>query len=278
VVCKKRKMNPISLNLTIHNKEVVLEDALRRIKLFTSGAYELICVLDGCTDRSEEILNEFIRDNKDLSIKVIYADDVFETKANNLAAKISSGDYIIIIQDDICLNEDKWNERLLKPFNIRNVFAVTGNCSHNWVINPKSKHIYEDIRDDCWCDIINHVDHANRHSIPRDIFAVRDCVNRAPLAINRADLETMNYFDEIYSPQEMDDHDLCLRVKEKLGKIVGCYWIDFICNPAWGGTRGEDLQPKPWLFRANHRSVRIFLDRHRKYLESGKRTIKNIKC
>ena len=195
---------------------------------------------------------------------MLYSDNVFETRANNMAARRSTGDYIIIIQDDVLINEPFWNERLLKPFELSNVFAVTGNMAHNWEINPESKHINEDFnRNDCWCDILNHIHHANRNTIARDVFAVRDCVNRAPLAISRRDLETMNYFDIAFAPQDMDDHDLCFRMHKKLNKKVGCYWIDYICKPEWGGTRGPDLQPKSWLFEAQHKNTRIVLQRHK---------------
>jgi glycosyltransferase involved in cell wall biosynthesis len=268
----------LSINLTIHNKANILDTVLWRIEEMTVGAYELVCVLDGCTDDSEKILLGFCKNNPHVKSKILYADDVFETKANNIAAKASTGDYIAIIQDDVWLEEYGWNKRIMKPFIMKDVFAVTGNCAHNWIFNPSTKHLYEGVRDDCWCDIINHIDHANRHNMPRDVFAIRDCVNRAPLCIDHSVLKELNYFDEIYSPQEMDDHDLCLRAKKLLGKIAGGYWIDYRSDMQWGGTRGENLQPKPWLFKANHHSVRIFYDRHRDYFDNGVRTIINVPC
>ena len=42
-------------------------------------------------------------------------------------------------------------------------------------------------------------------NIPRDIFAVRGTVNRGPLMINLEDLKELNYLDEAFSPQDMDD-------------------------------------------------------------------------
>ena len=38
-------------------------------------------------------------------------------------------------------------------------------------------------------------------------------------------LKELNYFDEEFSPQDMDDHDLMFRMRKKLGKVCGCYWI-----------------------------------------------------
>ena len=103
----------ISINLTVHNKEFLLLECLERIKKYTVGPYELVVVLDGCNDNSEEILDIFTKENKGIKIKKIHAPDVFETKANNLAAKASEGEYISIVQDDMLINEAGWNERML---------------------------------------------------------------------------------------------------------------------------------------------------------------------
>jgi len=253
-----------SLILTVHNKGFLLKDSLERLKIFTKGNYELIVVLDGCSDDSEQVLLKFIKLNPKIKIKIKYSDDVFETKANNIGLKEAESEYVIIIQDDMLINEGNWNTRLTHPFRrFNDVFAVSANCSHNWKFNRNSKHLnmVEDL-DNCWCDIISHVDHAGKHwGLSRDIFAVRQCVNRGPLAINHSDLITMNYFDEKFAPQDMDDHDLCFRMMKQLGKVVGCYWIDFISDFSWGGTR-ENGRHKPWLLKANHKNMKLVWERH----------------
>ena len=90
------------------------------------GSYELVVVLDGCSDNSEEILDLFIKENGGIRIKKMHAPNVFETKANNIAAKASEGEYISIIQDDMLINESGWNERMLKPFlSFNDVFFIS---------------------------------------------------------------------------------------------------------------------------------------------------------
>ena len=85
----------------------------------------------------------------------------------------------------------------------------------------------------------------------------------------------MNYFDEVFSPQDMDDHDLCFRVREKLGKHVGCYWIDYESDSLWGGTR-EAGQTKQWLLDSNRKNCEIVLDRHAESIKN--KIIDNRKC
>ena len=91
-----------------------------------------------------------------------------------LGLKFAEGDYAIIVQDDIIVQEPGWNLRMMEPFEVfDDVFAVTAN-THNWVPNPHSLHLgmKEDL-DSCWCDILHHTDHAQRKNTPRNEFAVK---------------------------------------------------------------------------------------------------------
>jgi glycosyltransferase involved in cell wall biosynthesis len=259
-----------SLILTVHNKDFILPKVLESIKKHTSNNYELIVVLDGCSDASESIVDNFIGENKDLKIKKIYTPDVFETKANNAGLKEAVGDKVIIIQDDMIINEDDWNIRLQKPFDeFNDVFAVTASSTFNYRFNQSSKHIQlkpEVDREigDCWSDIFTYESHINRsQGLSRNIFAVRNNVCRGPLMIDHADLVKLNYFDEIFEPQDQDDADLCYRAFKELDKVVGAYWIDYISDISWGGTRPDGNNPASWLLKAHHKNTRIVFDRHK---------------
>jgi len=270
-------INKHSIILTVHNKGYLLPQVLNGIKINTVGDYELIVVLDGCSDNSKEIITSFKYNHPTINITIIETPDLFETKSNNAGLKLATGEIIIIIQDDIIVTEMSWNDRLTKPFRVfDDVFAVTANCAHNWEINANSRHIHTTENNGHeWSDILNHVDHANRTTIDRDIFAVRQCVNRGPLAINHVDLKSLGYFDEVFAPQDMDDHDLCFRMSEKLNKVVGCYWVNFDSDINWGGTR-VDGQTKSWLLKANQKNMRIVFERHNNKIKN--KIIENRVC
>jgi len=256
-----------SIILTIHNQEEIVESVLEGIEDNTTGEYELLIVLDGCTDRTEELVDAYLNNSTITSrVTILHADDVFETKANNIGLKEALGDYVIIVQDDMIIKEKDWNQRMRKPFQkFDDVFAVTARTAHNYQVNPNSKHMgMEEDLDDCWCDILSSCDGSNRQNTPRHIFSVRSTVNRGPLMINHEDLRKMDYLDETYSPQDMDDHDLMFRMHKKLGKVCGCYWIDFDSKPEWGGTRKETGAPAPWLLKAQHKNTKIFYERNKK--------------
>ena len=101
-----------SIILTIHNKDWLIDKVIQNIYQNTTGTYELIIILDGCTDNSEEVVYNNIKDDA----TVLYAANVFETTANNMGLRRASADKVIIVQDDMVITEQGWNERLQKPF------------------------------------------------------------------------------------------------------------------------------------------------------------------
>lgn len=252
-----------SIILTVHNKEWLIGNVIDSIFNTTVGNYELLIVIDGCTDNTESVVLEILK-NKNINYKLFFAPNVFETKANNIGLKNASGDKVIIVQDDMIIKENGWNKRMQKPFDVfDDVFAVTSRTAHDWEFNPNTQHLgMKENLDDCWCDICIHTNHADRTNISRDTFAVRSSVNRGPLMINREDLKKLNYLDEEFSPQDMDDHDLMYRMHKELGKVCGCYWIDYESKDEWGGTRLSG-SPAPWLLKANHKNMKLFYDRHK---------------
>ena len=267
----------LSVNLTIHDKGFLLRNVLSGIKENTLSNYELVAVLDGCSDDSESILDQFILENPSIKVKKLFADDVFETKSNNIAARASEGDFIAIVQDDMVITESGWDTRMLTPFSkFDDVFSVTARTSHNWIINPESKHLdLERPPLGVWSDILLHVDHAHRNNTERDIFEIRDSSNRGPLMINHEDFEKLNYLDESFAPLDMDDHDLHYRAMKELGKVTGLFWIDFISEDRWGGTRAGGSTAQ-WHLDSNHKNSKIILNRHRDVINTRKKESRKI--
>ena len=167
------------------------------------------------------------------------------------------------------VKEHGWNVRLQKPFdNFYDVFAVTSRSAFNYRFNQSSRCAYmdedEDLKIDTdWSDIFGYQSHTNRdEGLQRDIFAVRNNVCRGPLMLDHEDMWNLDYFDEIFAPQDQDDADLCYRAWKKLNKVVGAYWIDYESDNTWGSTRPDGHTPAPWLFKAHHKNTRIVWDRH----------------
>ena len=254
-----------SIIVTIHNGarrlpngEILLEKVLDGIVNNTVGDYELLCMLDGCTDDSDKVVSKYEK------ARAIVLPDVFELLTNNAAFKEAKGEYVIVVQDDQVISEYGWNQRMQKPFDaFDDVFAVTARCAHNWVVNPNTYHLYNpDAPITGWCDILDHVDHASTdHGLPRNVFAVRASCNRGPLMINSNDLKKVNYLDEKFAPCDMDDHDLMFRAYLELGKVCGAYAIEMESDSSWSGARVTGDLPM-WAYKSQHKNSRIFHDRY----------------
>ena len=106
-----------SIIVTIHNGarrlpngEILLEKVLDGIVNNTVGDYELLCMLDGCTDDSDKVVSKYEK------ARAIVLPDVFELLTNNAAFKEAKGEYVIVVQDDQVISEYGWNQRMQKPF------------------------------------------------------------------------------------------------------------------------------------------------------------------
>ena len=269
-----------SVIVTIHNGarripsgEILLEKVLDGIINNTVGEYEVLCMLDGCTDDSDKVVDKYL---DKANVRPIVLPDIFELRTNNAAFKESKGEYVIVVQDDQVISEHGWNQRMQKPFDaFDDVFAVTARCAHNWVINTNSYYLNNPSAPiHGWCDIFEHVDHASdAHELSRDVFAVRSSCNRGPLMINLEDLERVGYLDEAFAPCDMDDHDLMYRAYIELGKVCGAYRIGMESNASWSGARvGGDLPM--WAYESQHKNSRIFYQRYAHILDA-RRVIDN---
>jgi glycosyltransferase involved in cell wall biosynthesis len=49
-----------SIILTVHNKDWLIERVIEGIYKYTTEPYELIVVIDGCTDNSEKIIWDYL--------------------------------------------------------------------------------------------------------------------------------------------------------------------------------------------------------------------------
>ena len=55
-----------SIILTVHNKGWLIDKVIQGIKDNTVGEYELIVVVDGCTDNSDEVVRECVQGLRNL--------------------------------------------------------------------------------------------------------------------------------------------------------------------------------------------------------------------
>lgn len=96
----------ISVIIPVYNDEEFVGEALDSVLNQTLKDVEIICVNDGSTDRSLDILNEY-KDNFGDKIKVFSQENQGSGIARNNAMKEATGEYIAFLDsDDLYLDED----------------------------------------------------------------------------------------------------------------------------------------------------------------------------
>ena len=96
-------MDPkISIIIPANNEENYIKKTLHSIKQQTYQNYEAIVVSNGCTDKTEEIVNK--RANEKLKHFSISEANV--SKARNFGAKFAYGDILLFLDADTTLEED----------------------------------------------------------------------------------------------------------------------------------------------------------------------------
>lgn len=103
-------MNPkVSIIIPVYNTEALLPRCLESVVAQTLSQVEIICVDDGSTDRSAEVLDLWAA--RDSRIRVIRQANGRQGKARNTAMAVATGEYIGMIDSDDYIPADYF-ERL----------------------------------------------------------------------------------------------------------------------------------------------------------------------
>lgn len=105
----------VSVIIPVYNVEKYLEDALKSVLRQTLAEIEVICIDDGSTDRSGEILKEFqLKDNR---IIIISQENQGQSVARNKGMEIAKGKYFYFMDSDDYLAFDGLEKMYLEAEN-----------------------------------------------------------------------------------------------------------------------------------------------------------------
>lgn len=94
----------ISIVVPVYNQADFVQRCLNSINMQTYSHIEIICVDDGSTDRSPQILDDYaVKDNR---IKVIHKENGGVVSARNVGIECSSGEYIMFVDADDWIEPD----------------------------------------------------------------------------------------------------------------------------------------------------------------------------
>ena len=248
---------PLSIIVTVYQKERQIGTLIQGIVHNTTTPFQLVMVYDGCTDKSELVVNHVLSHYSGFmrELKVVYTPDVNEVRANNAGMKAADGDYLVLVQDDMWIVERGWERRLLLPLQTwEDVFAVSARNAHSFFCSRSPD---KSISYTCTMDA------------ERDIFRIRDGVNRGPIALCAKTMKELDYLDERFAPLYFDEMDLCVRAYRKLSKVCGIYEI------VWRNLHGTthvskgcdvELSTGGTFNEACEKNRSVFWDRHHDYL------------
>jgi len=221
----------LSIVIPVYNQDAIIARTLKSVIANTSGLYELILVIDGCTDRSSEIcvevLNAIPMDSGLCQAVVItQSSPVFEAACDNIGFSVSDADFIIEIQADMQLHDPGYDGRLISALRkYPDLIGVSGRCSHPfhsvWGVGKLGEMIEHPLPD----------------SIDRSKIYVSGTCNRGPLALRRSMLVELRFLDERNYYLLDSDHDLFARAYLQYGWRCGYVPVEVISILAEGSTR-----------------------------------------
>lgn len=128
----KKNSGLVSVIIPVYNTESYLRDCLESVLEQTYRNIEIIVVNDGSTDSSDKIINKYAL--KDGRIRKINKENGGLSSARNVAIDISTGEYIVFLDSDDCL-EKTFIEELVGKIESYNLDFIS--CREN--INGMAK-------------------------------------------------------------------------------------------------------------------------------------------
>lgn len=101
-------MTKISVIIPVHNLENEIIRCLESIadQDFDMAEYEILTILDSCTDNSEDIIRTWHSEHSDLTLNIFYTQCGTPGGARNVGLDMAEGEYIMFVDgDDYLIND-----------------------------------------------------------------------------------------------------------------------------------------------------------------------------
>jgi glycosyltransferase involved in cell wall biosynthesis len=263
-------MNNFNYIVPIFNKEDILEDTLNSIERCATSNSKIIMIVDGCTDKSEDIVDEFCKNSSHQTVKILMPNVHMLLSVNAGLSHVKSG-FTVITQDDIILGDFDLEKKIVELYNRHN--NNLGVISFRYGSNIEITNIFNRIRNNTISGMINETDfikgkddYANYLSGEYENFYPRMSAINGPNIIPWQLLSQNGVFDKNLAPFGFDDPEYCLR-SLKLGYINGLFPLKYTSEIEWGGTR----RSKSFIKKAAeiHKRNRIYIyNKHKDFLKS----------
>lgn len=240
-------MSHFSYIITAHNSEALIESVLDGV-LSASREWSkparsrdrkpIVCVLDGCTDRTESIVDGFISGQRRVPIAKVHTPDVHELLSINAglrAAPQDGGGYNIILQDDVILEDPDLEAH------VEHLYAAIpqlGYVSFRLGFNLSA---VATLSEGGYFNQIAEIESAYGNGVTEDfllpgIFAPRTVPIKSPVCLPCKLVREIGLYNEDLAPYGYDDVDMAIRCAAA-GYQNGVFSIPLQHDLRWGGTR-----------------------------------------
>jgi len=252
--------------ITIHNKEDMIEQVLMHVLMCCRDNSHIYPVLDGCTDRTEEIVDKVLHTLAGVPITKVYTPDVHELLSINagLRAADQTGDgFNIILQDDVLMADFMWEKKVAALYEwagpkLGYVSFRVGVNFKNDAANSKEPVPYTD-----------YIENVYGHGLPEaepllpGHLAYRTIPIKSPVCVPFKLIRTIGMFEERLAPYGHDDPEYAIRVINA-GYKNAVFALRFFSDIKWGGTRTE---PHPQLGNIVERNMNRIREWHYQSME-----------
>ena len=261
----------------IFNKEDILNDTLQAIEKSAGTESNIIMIVDGCTDNSEEIVDQFSKNSSHRTIKVLMPNVHMLLSVNEGLKNVKNG-YSVIMQDDIILKDIDFEAKIKELYNSINQLGV---ISLRYGSNIGKINLYKKIKNISLDDMIEETDfikspddYANYQTGQYDTFYPRMSAINGPNVIPWNLLSKIGHFDKNLAPYGFDDPEYCLRALQQ-GFINGLYPLKYESEIEWGGTRRSKsflkkaaeihIRNRKYVFKKHHMFLKKYIQENRIY-------------
>lgn len=249
------KNNPrFNYIITIHNKEDMIEDVISAVLMCCRDNSYIYTVLDGCTDKTEEIIDGIIAKNSGVPIIKVFAPDVHELLSINIGLKEADQNgegYNIVLQDDVVIAEFRFEEKVIE------VYKWAGKD-----LGYLSFRLGADFKKDAYLSkesvpMEAYVENAYGHGLsgakplmPGE-FIYKQIAIKSPVCFPFYLIRDIGVLDEKLAPYGNDDLEYAVRC-HKAGYKNGVLALRFYSDVKWGTTR---LKPHPKMAAIHQRNM-----------------------
>jgi len=247
--------------ITIHNKEDLILDVLVAVSLCCGPSSTIFPVLDGCTDNSEAIVDEFIAKHPNVRVVKVYAPNVHELLSINIglrAAPQEGEGYNIILQDDVILEDASLETKIQKLYE-------WGKGRLGYVSFRLGANIASDaLTSSSPIPLTNEVENAYGQGAPHakvllpGRLAYCTVPIKSPVCLPTKIVREVGMMDEDLAPYGHDDTDLAIRIVAA-GYFNAVFAIRFHSDIKWGGTR---TKPHPEISKIIARNMNKIREKH----------------